>query len=762
MQTDKINKQQERKQINAVSLTDVHILDGYQSKALELEVHYLKALEPDRLLAGFAETAGQVPKAEKYPGWESTEIRGHTLGHYLTALCQGYQSSADNELLERVRYIVGELSNYQRDDGYLAAFPDDFFLRVETGKPVWVPWYTMHKLVAGLISACKTDSTITSQQLLFRLGDWIANRVLSWDEATQAKVLAVEYGGMNDCLYDLCAMSGSELHLRAAHQFDEQPLIEALAQGKDVLNNLHANTTIPKFLGSANRFLATGETSPWLDAAANFWDIVTQHHSYASGGNSEWEHFGPPDILDAERTNCNCETCNSYNMLKLSKRLFEITENTKYLRFYDRALNNSILPSQNPTSGMTTYFQPMASGYFKVYGTPFDKFWCCTGSGMENFTKLGDGIFYEKAGSLTIGRIVNSRLLWRRENLLLNMTENLLEKSAFTLRMEEIDPETTKPLGQACAITLVKPWWLAPSCTWTASDALDVSQDEECIHIRVSSLPAEVHFHFPLKVMWHPLPDASNTGAFSFGPWVFSAELGAENLEVSKTGVDVTIPAHDNGIDDLLIVENKESWLAKALDSTPSFSSNGTPFLDLSAQNRNLRLIPHYMMHGQRYGLYWKIIEAGSKEQSEYLNNLQKKRDYEASVIDRIPLGNDQYELQHEISGEHTLSDTRDGYRYRELLENCKLSYTLAVDSEAKNLLEFRYSLSDEFHMNVLVNGQLLKEISNDQPRYLEYEEISVEIPQSITQKETLVRLEFLMGNTGRVRLAGEIITRRK
>jgi DUF1680 family protein len=210
---------------------------------------------------------------------------------------------------------------------------------------------------------------------------------------------------MNDALYELYKHTGNANHLSAANSFDEMTLFEPLYKGEDILNGKHANTTIPKIIGALNRYSVTGEEY-YLQVAANFWEIVTENHTYITGGNSEWEHFGESKILDAERTNCNCETCNTYNMLKLSRELFRVTGDTKYADYYENAFINAILSSQNPETGMTTYFQPMATGFFKVYSSPTEHFWCCTGSGMENFSKLAEfDLQYVKANPRNIANI---------------------------------------------------------------------------------------------------------------------------------------------------------------------------------------------------------------------------------------------------------------------------------------------------------------------------------------------------------------------
>ena len=323
--------------IKSFLMSEVQITDPYLTNAFLKEIEYLKSFNSDKLLSFFRVTKDLTPIAENYPGWEESEIRGHTLGHYLSALAQVYATTKCSTIYERLQYILGELSLCQLDNGYLSAFPEEFFDRVENGIPVWVPWYTMHKIIAGLVNVCQLTEMETAFKIVSKIGDWVYNRTDKWTPETKAKVLSVEYGAMNDCMYELFKITNDENHLCAAHMFDEVSLFKQIHDGKDILNNRHANTTIPKFLGALNRYFVYGESEQfYLDVCKQFWNIVVNDHSYVTGGNSEWEHFGEPNILDAERTSANCETCNTYNMLKLTRGLFQITGDKKYSDFYEK------------------------------------------------------------------------------------------------------------------------------------------------------------------------------------------------------------------------------------------------------------------------------------------------------------------------------------------------------------------------------------------------------------------------------------------
>jgi len=308
--------------IRDFGLDRVILSDEYAVNAFARELDYLKNYDLDRLLSGFRETRGLTPRAPTYPGWEDTEIRGHTLGHYLTAISQAYKQTGDEELRERLEYLIGEFQLCQFENGYISAFDEALFDRIENRQPAWVPWYTMHKVLAGIVSVYEATSNASALEVASRLGDWVSARTSKWDDEIHSLVLSVEYGGMNDCLYDLYRITRSERHLEAAHMFDELTLFTPVHEGRDNLRGKHANTTIPKFLGALNRYNVLGESERfYLEACEKFWEMVVFHHSYMTGGNSEWEHFGEPDPLDRDRSNFTCETCNTYNMLKLTREL---------------------------------------------------------------------------------------------------------------------------------------------------------------------------------------------------------------------------------------------------------------------------------------------------------------------------------------------------------------------------------------------------------------------------------------------------------
>lgn len=597
----------------------VQMLDPYCVNAFEKEKEYLKKIDIERLLAGFYENAGIASPKIRYKGWEDSLIGGHTLGHFLTAVSQAYVNEAGKEdkdlFLYKVTDIVDALSKCQKNTkgkpgfvfGATLTDPENVELqfdmvehnRTDIFKEAWVPWYTMHKILDGLINAYRLTGYDEALRVAANLGDWVYERTSKWSEKTHKTVLSIEYGGMNDVLYDLYSYTGREEHLIAAHLFDEEDLFKKVASGvKNALSDLHANTTIPKFLGALNRYLTTGDKA-YLDYAVEFWDMVVTHHTYATGGNSEWEHFGKDDVLDAKRTNCNNETCNTYNMLKMTRKLFMITGDKKYADYYENTFVNAILSSQNPLTGMTMYFQPMASGYFKVYSTEFTKFWCCTGSGMENFTKLGDSIYFKDENSITVNMFFSSEAYHPELGIKLIQESDIPQKDTvrFTVRL-------LNGASRHAKIRIRIPDWAYDHSILSENKRVTTKDGYLCLD---GEWTDKESFSYVLRsrVIAKSLPDCSNVFAFSYGPVLLSADLGCENMTDSSTGVDVTIPADKiAGKEVLKVTDTNVTGFIREIDSHMKRNGESLSF-DLKGVDRDLTFSPHYKKTRERYGIYW-------------------------------------------------------------------------------------------------------------------------------------------------------------
>ena len=640
------------------NLADVKVTDKYLDEAFHIDVKNLLALDADRFLAGFRETAclikGETVENTKvfmksksrYEGeWEDKLLGGHTMGHYMTAIAQAVVNPAatsdeKTRLKERLDYLVDSLKECQSkvagtgQDGYIfgAGFPkpefrENVFLQFDNvekglGHPIdeaWVPWYTMHKILTGLNAAYKLAGNETALEVANSLGVWIANRTDTWDEETRKKVLGIEYGGINDCLYELYQINRElkekesplaypeyERFEIAAHRFDEEELFDKILKGgKDLLDNTHANTTIPKFCGALSRYEAFPMEKRYLQYAESFWDLVVSQHTYVTGGNSENEHFGKDGILNAERTNVNNETCNTYNMLKLSRRLFAATGNIKYLEYSARTFTNAIVASQNHENGFTTYFQPMATGYHKVFNTFDGNFWCCTGTGYENFTKLQSGIYFKGKDKLSIGLFVSSE--YETKNYTVSMDCDFTRSGDVTI---ELTPRTGKKISDDLCLRV--PAWSKDSVEVLVDGSkIDAIQSEGFLTIPSSFLSegATITYKLSVGLYAESLPDGPNTYAFLYGPFLLSARLGTDKISTRPHGIAVVVSAEKAVDDDRIKVLSESSvkdfikYLDKHLVKRPDQME-----FDLKGCDKELVFTTHYDQYKESYGIYWTLL----------------------------------------------------------------------------------------------------------------------------------------------------------
>ena len=599
-------------------LGSVKLTDGYCANALEKEAKYLLSFDNARVLAGFRLNAGLKTEAEPYGGWERHLIGGHAMGHYFSALSQaavnpGLEKSRREEIEKKLREIISGLKECQLENGFLWAGrisdPDNVEIQfdlVEQGrgnediiKVAWVPWYTMHKILAGLIAAYSVAGVSEALEIAKKLGDWVCSRTESWDQKTRETVLDTEYGGMNDVMYQLYSVTGCDRYAEAAHAFDEEKLFgDILTNRHNLLTGRHANTTIPKIIGFLMRYqICHGKTinakhpykveaSGYLKVAEIFWENVMEHHTYHTGGNSEWEHFREDDSLDKNRTNANCETCNVYNMLKLTKGLFEATGEKKYADYLEEAFLNHILASQNPKTGMTTYFQSMATGYFKVFSSPWDDFWCCTGSGMENFTKLGDSMFFGSENEVYIVEYLSSRL--EANGVLLTMNEDIAKSGEVKISIESPDQLN---------FSLRIPDWSDKFEVLVNGKKTEFAERNGFAKISVKRGDSVVLKLSP-KLGVLSLKDSENVFALKFGPWLLAAKLGRENMTETRTGVHVAIP--EKSVSDGKL---KLDCAKKQLESAPEKYVRRIG--DAEFELGGLRFVPYYLVE-ERYGIYWE------------------------------------------------------------------------------------------------------------------------------------------------------------
>jgi len=599
-------------------LDEVQITDAYQKNLFDKDVTYLiKTLDSDRLLAGFKAVSAGTNPSNLYGGWENTNIRGHSMGHWLSAVAHAYKQAQGSDptlaaqLKTKLDDVLSKLKSYQASNGFLFATPVSQFDDMDAGTgSTWVPYYTLHKILAGLIDVYKFEDNADALLVASKLGDWLYNRAMGWSSAAKSRVLGSEYGGMNDALYELYKYTNSTNHLTVAHIFDDTSLFTTTASGSDTLNGKHANMTIPKFIGALNRYRAVGAAeSSYLTAADQFLAIVLKSHTYITGGNSEDEHFHEPGKLDAHRDNVNNETCNAYNMSKLGRDLFLTTGDVKYADYYERVHINEILSSMNPDTGMTTYFKAMGTGYFKVFASPTDHFWCCTGTGMENFTKLNDGVYFHDAKDLWLTYYVSSSLNWKDRGLALTQTTDLplSDKVSITITAAPAD---------AVALKFRKPYWVSTCQVGVSVNGQDVTPTDASGFLTVSRVwqaNDKVELRFPLFVQVSRLSDNQNAVAFTYGPLVLSAGLGTASMTTEAHGVQVLAATKPSGLQETIAINSSTTindWVANIRTNLVQTPGKLEFNLKNTDSDGKLVFIPHYSRYQDRYGIYWKLSGA--------------------------------------------------------------------------------------------------------------------------------------------------------
>jgi len=595
-------------QVQPFSLTSVRLGDGPFRDAMLLDERYLLSLDPNRFLHTFRINAGLPTTAKPYGGWEKPdgELRGHSLGHYLTACSLMYASTGNVELKQRTDYIVGELAKCQEaltskgyNAGYLSAFPESFIDRVEQGKPVWAPWYTLHKIMAGLLDAYEHCGNKQALDVLVKNADWVKFRIDKLSDKQVQIMLRTEFGGMNDVLTNLYAVTGNPEHFRLARAFDHRQIFDMMAKKHDGLDGFHGNTQIPKIIGAAREYEMTGNPS-YRDIATYFWERVAMYRSFVIGGNTDKEHFFRIDKFSQHLGTDTAETCNTYNMLKLTRLMFAWEPSVRLMDFYERGLYNHILASQDPKKGMFTYYVSLKPGHFKTYSTPEDSFWCCVGTGMENHSKYGDTIYFHDGNSLWVNLFIASELHWQDKGLTVTQ-ETKFPESHETAILFKAD----KPVELTVRIRC--PQWLSSNAEFTLNGKkLDVSgvaggyaairrqwQDGDKLQIK---LPMSLHLE--------TLPNTENTAAFLYGPIVLAGQLGTEAMPGSyapnqsdfNNVVDPNVPVL------IADVNNVLAHIGPVAGSPLMFQTKNI------GKPKDITLIPFYRTHYERYSVYWQVF----------------------------------------------------------------------------------------------------------------------------------------------------------
>ena len=673
-------------------LRDVKLLEGSPFKhAMDQDAAYLLSIDPDRLLNRFYLNAGLPAHGEVYGGWESEGLSGHSLGHYLSACSMMFISTDNAEFKKRVDHIVAELAICQqkRLTGYVGAIPseDSIFGKLARGVIIsggfdlnggWSPWYTVHKLMAGLEDAYLYCGNQQALQILLGMGSWISATLHDLSESQIQKMLHCEYGGMSEVLANLYALTGNRQWLDLSRKFFDDLVMLPLSKQIDPMAGKHSNTNVPKAIGSARQYELAGEPRD-RTIASFFWQTMVHGHSYVIGGNSNNEYCGEYGKLSEELSDNTCETCNTYNMLKLTRHLFCWQPNSQLADYYERALYNHILASQDPSDGMMCYFVPLRMGAKKQFSDAFNTFTCCVGSGMENHSKYAESIYYEGADeSVYVNLFIPSELKWRRKQVTITQTTRF-PSSAQTL----LTIRTKVPAD--FAIRVRRPAWAKQGFTVRVNQKqAEIKADSSgylVIH-RLWKQGDQVEISFSMNVYSEAMPDNPNRIALLYGPLVLAGQLGTPPPD-PVYGIPV------------LLTDDKQvaDWVKPIAGQPLAFELQGVgkPF--------DVKLVPFYQESQQHYNVYWDYFNMTqwNERQAEYQAELIRVREIEKRTIDVFRIGEMQPERDHRLKAtEKSYVSDAMGRNGREARAGNNFSFDMKVDSTVSNAILLTYIGDDK------------------------------------------------------------------
>ncbi len=702
-------------------LAETRLLDGPFAHARDLDRDYLLAHDVDRFLVPFRVEAGIETTAEKYPNWESSGLDGHTAGHYLTALAQMAVTTGDAECRRRLDAMVAGLAECQaaNGNGYVGAIPGsrELWAEVAAGKirannfainDRWVPWYNMHKLYAGLRDAWLIAGNEQAREVLIGLADWCDTLVAGLGDEQMQDMLRAEQGGMNEALADVCAITGDEKYLALAKRFSHRATLDPLLREEDDLTGKHANTQIPKVIGFA-RIAALDGDRAWIHAAAFFWKTVVARRSVSIGGNSVREHFNAPDDFSSMiASREGPETCNTYNMLRLTEALFSDEPAARYADYYERALFNHILSTQHPEHGGFVYFTPMRPRHYRVYSQPGACFWCCVGSGMENHGKYERFIYARGDDALFVNLFMASELSWKEKKLVMRQDTRFPDEPrarlsftaeapvSFALMVRH--PEWASEGGFSIRVN-GEPWKVSSSPSsyarieraWKTGDTVDIE--------------------LPMRTSIEPLPDGSDYVSILRGPIVLAAKTGGENLDgliADDSRMGHAAPGPYLPMDAAPMLVGDRRTLAEHIRPIPGQPMRFTASeLIRPAAAKDIELVPFYRVHDARYMIYWRAV--APDQYTEVVARLEREERariaLEERTLDTVAPGEQQPEVEHALeAGGDSNTGAHLGRHWRDAAQ--RFGYTLRFEPGVPLELQLTFFGAERGRaFDVLANG---------------------------------------------------------
>ncbi len=733
-------------------LSAVRLTGGPLKHAQNLDAQYLLQLEPDRMLAYYRIRAGLTPKAKGYDGWDGDgkNLTGHIAGHYLSACSLMYAATGDERFKTRVDYIVKELKEVQdkNGNGYLGALEggQQRFAEVSKGdirsggfdlNGLWSPWYTLHKTYAGLRDAYRLTGNREALDLEIKYSQWAESVVAPLTEAQMQKMLNTEFGGMDEVFADLYADTGDKRWLRLSRRFTHYTVIDPLEASTDKLGGLHANTQVPKAIGSLTRYIYTGDKNDGV-AANFFWDTVVKNHTFATGGHGKDEYFGPAGELSARIDGRTDESCNVYNMLKMTRTLFSLQPDIKYANFQERALFNHVLGSIDPKDGRTCYMVPVGRGVRHEYQDMLHNFTCCVGSGMESHALHSDGIYYESGERLWVNIYAPSIADWKAQDAKLTMSTTFPEGETASLKLTLDKPKTL-------TLALRRPAWAGEGFTVKINGKAvkNLSKPDSYIELkRVWKDGDTVDLTLSKVLHKEGLPDNPNRVALMWGPLVLAADMGPEE---SETTTPVFV-ASEKAVSE---------WVQPVADKAGNFKSVnvGRDIGNVGniGKEQEVSFEPFYRLHNRTYSAYFDLYSAQEWEQKSAQIAAQeaRQRQLEAATVGFVQPGQMQPERDYNQLGEDTepaRTMGRAGRRGKKWF-----SFDMPVDPTHPMKLVLTYN-SDEWRnrtFNILVDGQKVAEQTVARKLPGAFYDVEVPIPAALVadKKKVTVRFEATNGN---------------
>lgn len=577
-------------------MQDVRLLPGMWTEVMELNRSWLYSLPNERLAHNFRVTAGLPSDATPLGGWEAPdcELRGHYVGHYLSSCALMHASTGDTAIRDKANALVVMLAQCQQKNGYLGAYPETFYDRLRNGQKVWAPFYTYHKILAGHLDMYQLCGNKQALDTATKMADWAIAWTKPIDEEHWQKILLVEQGGMMESAFNLYGITGETKYRDLGYRFEHKKFFDPLAAGEDKLAGNHANTNIPKVIGAVRGYELTGDER-YNRISHTFWNEVVEHHSYCTGGTSNGEFWHEPDAIASQLGGAAEECCCSYNMMKLSRHIFGQEPDAKIMDYYERILFNVRLGTQD-RNGMLMYYVPLAPGLYKTFGTPFDAFWCCTGTGSEEYSKLTDSIYFHDEDSLYVNLFIASRLDWKENGM------QLIQKTAFPL-----EEKTTLTIQAApkrkTALKVRVPYWATQGVTVKINgqtQQISATPSSYLVLDRSWANGDTIEIDLPMSLHISPAPDNKQVQAALYGPIVLAARLGIDGLSTSMIygdsgpdGREFRMPMPE--------VAASGTWLERA-EATREYP------LIFHARGEGIvhTLVPLYQIMDERYSVYLK------------------------------------------------------------------------------------------------------------------------------------------------------------